>query len=204
MMNGNAAQSVNIEEEPANEFYANLFRKDRRCKKSLREGNNATIATTSTPNQSQSPVVSASASYIPPEQQPIKTNVSQFGKVYQRAFTNPPPLSKISLTKNNKGHKLLTQMGWKEEEGGLGRCRQGTLTPIRTVWKRDSKGLGVVKAKARVTHIPSFSKAKVRTETKAERKRRKRLEAEKESLKQKSVRVLLNSDLPPEYDDFLG
>ena len=71
--------------------------------------------------------------------------------------------------------------------------------------------MGLVKQKAQhVTHIvPSVSKVDVvlvvrRKESRAERRRRKKLEAERESWKEKRVRALLNSDLSPDYDDFLG
>ena len=154
MMNGNdpAAAAVMIEEEPANEFYANLFQHKRSKNRSLEEDNAtiATVAITTTLNHSQTRAASSAAdgttaSYISPEEPNIKTKVSDFGQVYQRAFHNPPTLSKISINAANKGHLLLTKMGWKEHEGGLGKCRQGTLTPIRSVWKRDYKGLGLVK-----------------------------------------------------------
>jgi hypothetical protein len=53
------------------------------------------------------------------------------------------PLSLLALTSSNcRGFKLLTKMGWKEEEGGLGKRRQGPLIPVRPHGNHKQRGLG--------------------------------------------------------------
>mmetsp|Transcript_54477 Transcript_54477/g.162795 ORF Transcript_54477/g.162795 Transcript_54477/m.162795 type:complete len:86 (+) Transcript_54477:387-644(+) len=49
---------------------------------------------------------------------------------------------------------MLSQMDWKEEDGGIGRHRQGSMVPVKVRLKMDKKGLGMNHASgdARVTH----------------------------------------------------
>ena len=110
-------------------------------------------------------------------------------------------LSSISIDRSNKGFKLLSKMGWREQDGGLGKRRQGSMLPIQTVLKEGKLGLGAGKRKtARITHTHVRNKEETivqdRKETKAERKRRRQLEQEEVSRKDKRIRMMLRTDIP--------
>ena len=145
-----------------------------------------------------------------------KTNV----QVYKRAFSsnyNAPTLSQLSLNHKNKGFQLLTKMGFHEKEGGLGRHRQGRLTPMKTILKFDRRGLGSGKKKeAKVTHrLGDDNNGKKNNGgvnkkqqnlhlTKSERKRLAKLERNKEQMKAKKARMMISSVLDDKYGVFLG
>ena len=84
---------------------------------------------------------------------------------------------------------MLKQMGWRESEGGLGKERQGNLTPVKIFLKRDKKGIGSgERLMAKVTHTSSRSsgagtadRGQINKETKAAR----RLEAQKDQERNK-------------------
>ena len=148
---------------------------------------------------------------------------SEMGNSLHRAFANPPAnQTSLSLDKSNKGYAMLTSMGWSEESGGLGRSRQGEMLPVKTTLKMDKRGLGSSSrkrgkrsaqgsAEARITHKHHDIEAAAggnhtpqagpSGETKAERKKRKKKEAEKASRNDRRVRMMLRSDIPPEYED---
>lgn len=64
----------------------------------------------------------------------------------------PGPVYAIS--RQNKGHQMLLKRGWKGE--GLGPDGEGSKYPVKTVLKRDRRGLGQErKDDARVTHFRS-------------------------------------------------
>jgi len=65
------------------------------------------------------------------------------------------------IPENNKGFQLMLKSGW--ERGGLGQSGEGQKFPVKTVLKRDRKGLGndTVKRVAKVTHFDSFDTAAV-------------------------------------------
>ena len=150
---------------------------------------------------------------------------SEMAHTLHRAFANPPAnQTSLSLDKSNKGYTMLSAMGWSEESGGLGRSRQGEMLPVKTTLKMDKRGLGSSSTKrgkrsaqgsaeARITHkhhdieaaagrnhTPQ-AEAGPSGETKAERKKRKKQEAEKASRNDRRVRMMLRSDIPPEYED---
>lgn len=224
-----------IEEEPAHELYANLV--------GLSSASFVNATATSSKSKSQAyeynednnlgqisySYTSTSGSCIIPDVPPVEKSPtitsstqsrcrSQFGKFYQSALSNPAHLSKLSLDKSNRGFQLLTKMGWRESEGGLGRTRQGTLMPVKTCLKQDKKGIGSrcrsrsgKKAnEAKVTHV--FHKADANDVVKydgnipsrSERRRISKLEKQEDQLKSKRARMMINSDLPEEYYRYLS
>ncbi|KAL7287721.1 hypothetical protein TKK_0018109 [Trichogramma kaykai] len=57
------------------------------------------------------------------------------------------------ISKQNKGYQIMLNTGW-DEEGGLGPSGEGQKYPVKTILKRDRKGLGQGKQKdAKVTHF---------------------------------------------------
>ncbi|CDW54442.1 G-patch and Ank 2 domain containing protein [Trichuris trichiura] len=67
----------------------------------------------------------------------------------------------FSLGQSNVGYKLLVKGGWNQASG-LGKCQEGKWYPLKTILKRDRKGLGCPNgSKPRVTHFGPFDKAAV-------------------------------------------
>ncbi|XP_011494263.1 PREDICTED: G patch domain and ankyrin repeat-containing protein 1 homolog [Ceratosolen solmsi marchali] len=72
-------------------------------------------------------------------------------------FNGEPKLKNTfyGIPKQNKGYQMLLNTGWKED-GGLGPSGEGKKYPIKTVLKRDRKGLGQLHKKiAKITHFNS-------------------------------------------------
>ena len=184
---------------------------------------------------SASASASASASCV--TQSHIESKgIHSFASVYQRAMTSNPDndsnnshnnqnnrskhhhhqqqqqttvarKTTLTLDKNNKGFQLLTKMGFCEEQGGLGKARQGTLTPIHPKYNVGGKGLGLL---VRLPiPIPRSTKDNnnydmlVKKETKGQRRKRMQEAAKKDQMRNKRARMLINSDLPDEYTAFL-
>ena len=193
-----------IDEEPAHEFYANLF-EDKKIVatnpvSSLSNRNSLQFSTSS--SLIQRPLVSATIQDDCHDSSEVGNIVkeSDFSRAYRKALSSSQNLSSLSLNASNKGYKILSSMGWKERDGGLGRKRQGSLAPIKTQLKRGKQGLGAGKPfAARVTHLQT-SKALV---TKKHRRKRVKEEAEIERKRGKRARIIINSNLPTEYDEIL-
>lgn len=150
---------------------------------------------------------------------------SEMAQTLHRAFANPPiHQTSLSLDNSNKGYAMLSAMGWSEDGGGLGKSRQGTMLPVKTALKMDKRGLGSGTARrrgkrpgqgnaeARITHKHDDIEAaagrkkgseadRSHRESKAERKKRQKQEAEKASRDDRRARLMLRSDIPPEYED---
>lgn len=178
-----------VEEVPSHEIYASLLGIQRKPLLSV----------------SSCPKNSPGATVIPIEEAEIPR--SSFGQAYQRA--QETKFSSLAIQPSNKGFKLLEKMGWKECEGGLGRNRQGSLLPVKTMLKDDKKGLGASPRKrARVTHRRKGKKGnntpqetkKLPHETKAQRKWRLRTEREKQHNDAKKIRLMLRTDVGDEYE----
>jgi len=183
-----------IEEEPAHEFYANLF-EDKKIVatnpvSSLSNRNSLQFSTSS--SLIQRPLVSATIQDDCHDSSEVGNVVkeSDFSRAYRKALSSSQNLSSLSLNASNKGYQILSSMGWKERDGGLGRKRQGSLAPIKTQLKRFA---------ARVTHIQT-SKALV---TKKHRRKRVKEEAEIERKRENRARIIINSNLPTKYDEIL-
>jgi len=160
---------------------------------------------------------SSSSSSLPPSHNKMKCS---FLDLYHGSLASQKEISQLSLDRTNKGFQMLTNMGFKESEGGLGRSRQGKLAPVKTTLKLDKRGVGSGKRlTAKVTHfISKTGKSKAaassaRTgddgkdhgrETKAQRRQRQKKELVKEQLREKKARMLINSDLCPAYNGYLG
>ena len=95
---------------------------------------------------------------------------------------------------------MLSKMGFEEKDGGLGKSRQGQLSPVKTILKLDKRGLGQgPKKMAKVTHRQSTSVASTSSSvsgtvhqerqklTKGQRKRRVKNEPTKEQMREKSL-----------------
>lgn len=191
-MNDVKKRPILVEDESPQEFYASLIGKKPRAVKS---------SETTPPSKNRRhysstlPIVVASEESSPP------VSNAEFNQTYKRAISDPPQLSSLSLDPSNKGFKLLTSMGWKEDEGGLGKRRQGNLTPVKTQIKNDKRGVGRGRKKEeRVTHHPHEKISVKVQETKAQRKRRRKAEREKEQRREKRVRMLLRTDVSDEYE----
>eukprot|EP00978_Attheya_sp_CCMP212_P016114 scaffold41956_cov51-Attheya_sp.AAC.2 len=215
------SRAVLVEEEPPHEFYASLFGKTASSAKRLSSWPRLPAA--STPSRSTAPEwsqASASTSHAglaadescasvvqedEEEDNEIGMNkscdASEFSQVYKKAMADPPKLSSLSLNGSNRGFQMLRNMGWREEEGGLGRTRQGTLAPVATCFQADRKGLGVAPLKRRVTHNPPApAKDPKPQENKADRRCRRKEELETEKRRAKRARMLLRTDISDEYE----
>lgn len=137
---------------------------------------------------------------------------SEFGKAYKRAGVLEKGVmepSKLTLNSSNKGFKILEKMGWKESGGGLGKQRQGILTPLKPCLKLDQMGLGCCSKnhKKKKLHRDNstmsdhVSRAPIQP---CQKKRRRRQEEEqKEARTMKRIRLMLRSDLADEYLPYL-
>lgn len=193
-----------VEEESSQEFYANLIEKRPQAAVKLKSSVTRTShrrrhASLRDSQQEQPQPQPQQQSSLPVVLSEETTTTTTLNNVYQRAMENPKKLSSLSLDASNKGFKLLHKMGWKETDGGLGKQRQGTLTPIKTVIKNDKCGLGRKRQEKQVTHQQETSVEQPK-ETKAQRKRRKKMEHEKEQHRQKRARMLLRTDVSDEYE----
>uniref|UniRef100_A0A915D106 G-patch domain-containing protein n=1 Tax=Ditylenchus dipsaci TaxID=166011 RepID=A0A915D106_9BILA len=62
------------------------------------------------------------------------------------------------ISQSNKGYQMLKSRGWSEKLG-LGKNNEGRKYPIKTILKRDTKGLGMhgtEKSRKKVTHFEPF------------------------------------------------
>jgi hypothetical protein len=57
-----------------------------------------------------------------------------------------------SIPGSNRGFQIMLKEGW-DGERGLGPTGEGTKLPPKTVLKKDRKGLGASKERARITHF---------------------------------------------------
>jgi len=129
---------------------------------------------------------------------------SAFSRAYHKALaSSSTTLSCLKLDQSNKGFRLLSQLGWRENEGGLGRRRQGNLEPVKTALKRNKKGLGAgPKVKARITHQESPKPPKaIQRQQKRCRKRERELEREQSLSRDKDIRFMLRTDVSEEYSE---
>eukprot|EP01147_Barroeca_monosierra_P000831 gene831-4111_t len=86
-----------------------------------------------------------------PEQQHKASIIHQFN--CQHPIVSHPFL----LTQSNKGYRLLKRLGW-DEESGLGPIGTGKKQPVKTVLKRDRKGLGTQQFSLPSSHSPSLKR----------------------------------------------
>ena len=77
------------------------------------------------------------------------------------------------LPESNKGFQMLLRSGWEKEQG-LGPSGEGHKYPVKTVLKRDRKGLGEEQSKAKITHFGAHDESAVK-KPKAEQERKQRL-----------------------------
>ncbi|XP_003745375.1 G patch domain and ankyrin repeat-containing protein 1 homolog [Galendromus occidentalis] len=72
--------------------------------------------------------------------------------IVHRAAINVVKEPLYGIPQGNVGFRMLESMGW-EKERGLGPAGEGRKFPVKTVLKRDRKGLGLPAQKARVSHF---------------------------------------------------
>jgi len=91
----------------------------------------------------------------------------------------PDSGSSFFLSSKNAGYKLLKRQGW-DEQSGLGPEGEGKKFPVKTVLKRDRKGLGLDRKNvAKVTHFAANDNTSV-ARVKRKSKREKSVAEEKE------------------------
>eukprot|EP01083_Nonionella_stella_P060645 158269_1 len=217
-----------IEEEPSHELYLNIIGKDsakispNSSTTTLRTQFSSSRRGTSTGNSAsiRTPTIIPSNDYQTKTTKPNIDfkNKNSFASVYRRALSssnthNSYHSSQLSLDRKNKGYQILTKLGFKERDGGLGKNRQGGISPVKTILKFDKRGLGSGKRSTpKVTHhqhttlksTPDVNVTLNKKETKGERKRRLKKEMQTEQMKEKRARMMINSELSDEYGVFLG
>jgi len=213
--NDGRLQAQVVEDEPSHEIYANLIGLKNPNKFRPQQEHQAHIQNSDGGIHANETGDCASGNLIPADtsnQPELRSKVS----IYRKRLAEGCSLSKLSIQSTNKGFQMLKQMGWKESEGGLGKERQGTLTPVKTFLKRDKKGIGSGEPlMAKVTHGKNTSSSGAgaagrgqidqpsRQETKAARRLRMKMEALKDQEREKRARLLITSDLPDEYFAYL-
>ncbi|VDO95010.1 unnamed protein product [Soboliphyme baturini] len=66
-----------------------------------------------------------------------------------------------SISRSNRGYRLMMKNGWNESSG-LGPSGKGCHYPLKTLLKRDRKGLGMpTKQKPKVTHFEPFDESAI-------------------------------------------
>lgn len=97
-------------------------------------------------------------------------------------FNSKPKISNTfyGIPKQNKGYQMLLSTGW-DEEGGLGPDGEGQKYPVKTILKRDRKGLGQAeKESARITHFKPQDVDAIRFVNRNKRKALKRRDWKKQ------------------------
>ncbi|XP_034948934.1 G patch domain and ankyrin repeat-containing protein 1 homolog [Chelonus insularis] len=85
------------------------------------------------------------------------TTVKQHNASILHIFNLKPELPGpvYGIPKQNKGYQIMVNKGWNEKEG-LGPSGSGVKFPIKTILKRDRKGLGNrLNSKPKITHFAS-------------------------------------------------
>jgi hypothetical protein len=185
-------QPILVEDIPSHEIYTSLLGIKRRS---------PSPAVVAVPSASWNNATTAPIVEMEHDRQKIIPTTA-FGQTY--AKSQETQLTSLFLDRSNKGFEILTKIGWREQEGGLGKKRQGSLLPIKTVLKGEGKkGIGAGKQKtARITH--RFQKKETvqddQKETKAQRNRRRHLERGEASRQDKRIRMMLRTDVSDEYE----
>jgi hypothetical protein len=101
-----------------------------------------------------------------------------------------------SIPASNKGYQILVKGGWDREKG-LGADGSGHRFPLKTVMKRDRKGLGGgTQQKARVTHFsPLASKLKQKTRNNTSSRHNREAALNRERRKERALRRELGDTL---------
>ncbi|XP_032454528.1 G patch domain and ankyrin repeat-containing protein 1 homolog isoform X1 [Nasonia vitripennis] len=97
-------------------------------------------------------------------------------------FNTKPKISNTfyGIPKQNKGYQMLLNTGW-DEEGGLGPDGEGQKYPVKTILKRDRRGLGQAeKESARITHFKPDDVDAIRFVNRNKRKALKRRDWKKQ------------------------
>lgn len=197
-----------VEDEPVHEFYANLTNTTTRSYGKLNAHSFHRSRACDTIHDSSKVKLICNRNYDDDDGIDKK---SDFSQSYKRALSSPAKLSSLTLDASNKGYQMLSRsMGWKESDGGLGRNRQGSLTPIKTQLKKFKSGLGYEKKSlSRVTHTQPFHcksgvSERNNSETKSKKRKLKGKEAERERIREeKRLRIMLNSDFSPQCEELL-
>ena len=207
-------QACLVEDEPSHEIYANLI------------GHKPLKVSLPTRNALETQIVDRSQLYssaiIPIDDDCDNQNINcakEFYSIYRKRLAeseaktkatgevtveprNRAAHSKICLDRSNKGYRMLARMGWKENEGGLGKARQGILEPINAMKHSrmtDQTRIRRTRNRKDTTRAGSSITNARMQETKAERRKRIKQETHMEKAREKRARLLISSDLPLEY-----
>ena len=126
---------------------------------------------------------------------------SVFGKALAYASTEVPSTqtNKLTFDKSNKGFQLLKKLGFHEEDGGLGKMRQGRLSPIEIKRKIDKRGLGVPGGERNISSSMVMSP---REKKRSKVKHKVSNECHQiDKQKERMVRSLLRTDVSIEHED---
>lgn len=187
-----------IEDEPSHEIYANLIGIKVPLKKVVHSNHVSTP-----PRKYSQDIAKVGDAAVIPVNGELEEESNQYTSIYRKRLAEPLEVSQLSLDKSNKGFQILARMGWREKDGGLGKDRQGKLSPVKTILKRNKHGLGAARSvKARVTHTQDQlntkqnSKNRGRQNSNSVQKNRRN---NQEQQRDKKARMLLSSDFPEEY-----
>lgn len=84
-----------------------------------------------------------------------ETSIAKHESSTLHVFNTNPKIKNnfYGIPKCNRGYQMLLNGGW-DEDGGLGPSGEGKKYPVKTILKRDRKGIGESKKKiAKVTHF---------------------------------------------------
>lgn len=115
--------------------------------------------------------------------------------------SHTPSRTHYGIPECNRGFQLMLKTGW--DRGGLGQSGEGQKFPVKTVLKRDRKGLGndKVKKTAKVTHFDPFDIAAVKSPQRERIERTgtvKKSEAEKSRSKERIKEINFRRDFHAE------
>jgi len=80
------------------------------------------------------------------------------------------PKAYYGIAQSNVGYQMMVRNDNWDPDSGLGKDSEGKLYPVKTVLKRDRKGLGEGEApKPKVTHFAPFDSASVKESTKSKK-----------------------------------
>ena len=205
----NNQNAVIIEEEPIHEFYSRLSSNSssipkKQCPSSLQTTNSPTEQNHNNDTNMATIIIEDIVDRISNSSEEENTFISMYKNEIKHPCNNQ---SSLALNSNNKGFQMLSNMGWDEVSGGLGKRRQGRMTPIATIFKKDKKGIGQQHQQAKITHTfrnNTNNTANSNNSNLVQKKRRKnefKIVLNNEQRLEKRARLLVRSDIPAGYED---
>lgn len=194
-----------IEEEPAHEIYARI------CGVQI-QSSSSTIRTIDSLSSSYNHLKSSNdgiedgstSAIIDAEKSVNYELISEFGQAFAYASKEVPSsqTTQFQLNKSNKGFQLLTKMGYREEDGGLGKLRQGRIRPIQAKRKIDNRGVGVPGGRVKVSCSTKSTNALHQESKKSKRVNKSTSKIEQSNRqKERIARNLLRTDISIEHEE---